>query len=175
MALTWHSVTVIPQSNPLVPVPVDGFVEAEDDLALAVALNFIQVNEGGTVLAVLPCTGLLAVMDELGLGHYHWVRIIYTTGEETHTASTPVSVAVGTTSVPLVAANVNRKGLLITVVTQNNRVSLGFDTPALLDRGVMLIGGKTDVFEMNEFTFTTAAINAIASNGNTIVAVQEFT
>ncbi len=87
---------------------------------------------------------------------------------------TPFNVSVDTVSELLVPANANRKGLVISVVTANRFVSLGFGTPAVLHQGITLNNVIESIWTMSEMTFTTAAVNAISGNNATIVAVQEF-
>ncbi len=86
----------------------------------------------------------------------------------------PTNVLVGTESLLLVPANVNRKGLVISVVTANRVVSLGFGTTAVLHQGITMNNVIESIWTMTETTFTTAAVNAISGNNATVVAVQEF-
>lgn len=88
------------------------------------------------------------------------------------TASAPTSGSVGTSSASLVASNANRRGLVLTN-RSNNEVSLGVGATAVAGSGIVLAPGA--VWTMNEYTFTTAQINAIASAAASNVGVQEFT
>ena len=88
------------------------------------------------------------------------------------TASAPAGPTVGTTSAALVAANATRKGLII----QNNSTNLiflAFGTTAAVNVGIGLFPGGT--YEMDEYNFTTAAVNAIATGASSQAEVQEFT
>ncbi len=79
----------------------------------------------------------------------------------------------GAASGVAVALNANRKGLVL-VNTSANRISLGFGAnAAVLDSGITLMpNGGT--FAMDEYSFSTAAINAIASGAGSNLAIQEF-
>jgi len=85
--------------------------------------------------------------------------------------ASPAAVSVGVASTALVASNANRRGLVL-VNTSTARVSLGFGVAAVLDAGITLYPG--DSFSMDEYSFDTGAINAIASAAASNVGVQEF-
>lgn len=88
------------------------------------------------------------------------------------TSSSPTAATVGITSASAVASNANRKGLVLTN-TSANKISFGIGTAAVLNSGITLFPGGTWV--MDEFNFTTGAINAIASVASSNLAIQEFT
>lgn len=84
----------------------------------------------------------------------------------------PATVSVGVASGALVAINASRKGL---VVTNNSSaiVSLAFGAnAAVLSSGITLKPGG--VWDMDQFTFTTQAVNAIAASAASGVSYQEF-
>ena len=87
--------------------------------------------------------------------------------------SAPAVVSVdNVTSTPVVAANTNRKGLVL-VNLSSNSISIAFGTAALFGQGITLIGpGGT--FEMDSYTFSTAAVNALAGGAASALSVQEF-
>lgn len=87
------------------------------------------------------------------------------------TPAAPTAVSVGITSASAVSANANRKGLSI-VNTSINRVSLGFGQTAVLNSGVTLFPGG--VFTMDEYSFDTAVVNAIASVASSNISIQEY-
>jgi hypothetical protein len=89
------------------------------------------------------------------------------------TASSPTAASVGVASAQAVATNANRKGLLLTNTHATNRISLGFGAAAVLDSGVTLYPAGT--YWMDEYDFTTGAVNAIASGAATNLAIQEYT
>lgn len=72
-----------------------------------------------------------------------------------------------------VAANVNRKGLII-INTSNTTVSLSFGAnPAILNSGITL-NANGGTWVMDEYTFTTQAINAITNAATKNLSIQEF-
>lgn len=87
------------------------------------------------------------------------------------TASAPAAASVGVASAQAVAANANRTGLTL-VNTSDNTISLGFGATAVLNSGITLLAGAS--WAMNEYSFTTAAVNAIAGAASSNLAVQEF-
>lgn len=88
------------------------------------------------------------------------------------TASTPIAVSVGTSTGAVVGTNASRKGLIL-VNTSVNTISLGLGVSAVLNSGITLQPGGT--FEMDEYSFFTGAVNAIASVAASNLAVQEYT
>ena len=87
------------------------------------------------------------------------------------TPSAPAAASVGVASAEAVAANANRKGLILTNTSQAT-ISLGFAAAAVLSSGVTLFPGG--IFKMDEYTLTTGAINAIAGAAASNLAIQEF-
>lgn len=88
------------------------------------------------------------------------------------TASAQTAVNIGITSTAAVASNASRKGLVLTN-TSVNTISLGIGTAAVLNQGITLYPGG--VWQMDDGTFVTGAINAVASLGASVLAIQEFT
>lgn len=88
------------------------------------------------------------------------------------TPAAPGSASVGITSASAVAANSNRKGLII-INLSINTVSLNIvGGAAVLNSGITLYPGG--VWYMDEFSFTTSAIFAIASVAASAIAIQEM-
>lgn len=88
------------------------------------------------------------------------------------TGSAPTAVSVGVASAEAVAVNTSRKGLVL-VNTSAATISLAFGVAAVLNSGITLFpNGGTYV--MDEYTFTTAQVRAIASAAASNLAVQEF-
>lgn len=88
------------------------------------------------------------------------------------TANSPFTISVGVASGVYLALNASRKGLC-TVNTSNATVSFGLaGAAAVLNSGITLYPGGT--WCMDEYTFTTGAINAIAGTAASAVAGQEF-
>lgn len=89
------------------------------------------------------------------------------------TASAPTTASIGVASTTVIAANANRKGLVLTNTSSLARVSLNLvGGSAVLDSGITLY--PHDIFYMDAFTFTTAQINAISSIAATPVGIQEL-
>lgn len=88
------------------------------------------------------------------------------------TASSPTAATVGVASAQAVASNSSRKGLIL-VNTSANYISLGLGATAVLNSGITLAPYGT--FVMDEFCFTTGAVNAIASAASSNLAIQEYT
>lgn len=87
------------------------------------------------------------------------------------TANSPASVSVGTTSTTVLAANANRKGVVIQNIS-TAVVSFGIGATAALNTGITLYPGG--VWYMDEFSFSTAQINGDAAIAASTVSVQEF-
>jgi len=87
------------------------------------------------------------------------------------TSNSPTAVSVGITSAQAVAVNSGRKGLVLTNTGPGN-VSLGFGATAVLNSGITLYPGGT--FNMDEYSFTTVVINAIASVASSNLGIQEW-
>lgn len=87
------------------------------------------------------------------------------------TSNAPSSASVGITSSQILAANANRKGLVL-VNTSSANISLGFGTAAVLNSGITLYPGGA--FNMDEYCFTTSAITAIASAATSNLGIQEW-
>lgn len=87
------------------------------------------------------------------------------------TPSAPAAAAVGVTSAQVLAANANRKGLVV-VNTSSNVISIGLGSAAVLNSGITLTPYGT--FEMDEYCFDVGAVNAIASAAASNLAIQEF-
>lgn len=76
------------------------------------------------------------------------------------------------TSNEVIPANLNRAGIiLINVANQEASFAFGADA-AVLGYGITLFPG--DVWEMDDKSFTTAAINGIGAAASTNIAFQEF-
>lgn len=89
------------------------------------------------------------------------------------TASSPATASITTTSAAVIATNANRTGLVITNTHATSWLYLGIGATAVVGSGIALApnGG---CWTMDAHTFSTAAVNGIASAGTITVAVQEF-
>jgi hypothetical protein len=89
------------------------------------------------------------------------------------TGSSPTFAIVGTSSAQAVASNANRKGLVL-INTSSNTISFGIGAnAAVLNSGITL--PPYGVWEADEYSYVTSAINAIASGTSSNLSVQEFT
>lgn len=87
------------------------------------------------------------------------------------TPASPASVSVGVATTAAVAVNANRKGLILTN-TSNNKIFLGLGVSAVLNEGIALFPGGSWV--MDDYSYTTVAVNAIATAAASNLAIQEF-
>lgn len=87
------------------------------------------------------------------------------------TPLTPTSATVGVTSAQALALNTSRKGLTV-VNTSSNTVSIAFGSPAVLNSGNTLT--PFAAFNMDEYSFSIGAMNAIASAGSSNLSIQEY-
>lgn len=85
--------------------------------------------------------------------------------------SSPTFATIGATTTAAVAVNADRKGLILTN-TSANTISIAFGVAAVLNSGITL--PQNGVFKMDEYSFCTEAVNAIASSGSSNLAIQEF-
>lgn len=125
----------------------------------------------GAVTTAAP-TYVTAQTSPLSLTTAGELRITGTVTQKvplTASAATAVSIATSTTTV--VASNANRKGLTL-VNLSNAKISLGLGASAVINTGVTLYPGGS--WEMDNFNFTTGAVNGIASAASSVLAVQEF-
>ena len=88
------------------------------------------------------------------------------------TGSTPATATVTGTSANVVASNSNRKGMVITNISSDIiYLSFGAST-AVVGDGIAL--SPYGVYEMEEYSYSTQAINAISSGTSSLVSIQEF-
>lgn len=100
--------------------------------------------------------------------------VVTTNGRFSLTASAPATASIGVTSTTVIVANTSRKGLVIQNTSSLATISLNLvGGAAVLNSGVTLF--PHDTYYMDEWSFTTAQINAIASIAATPVSIQEFT
>lgn len=88
------------------------------------------------------------------------------------TANAATTVTCGATTTVLLAANASRKGLVI-VNTGVKDIFIGIGASAVLNQGIYLVAnGGTWV--MDDYTFTTQAINGITTSSTSNISIQEF-
>lgn len=98
---------------------------------------------------------------------------IVTTDRIALTAESPSAISVGVASGVVIAANTSRRGLVLTN-TSTGIISFNISGgTAVLRSGITLYPGGH--WEMDSYTFTTAAINGIASVAASNLAIQELT
>jgi hypothetical protein len=120
-----------------------------DDFAQGSVSDVAWVSGDGTVISILKAIA----------------------GGGTTSASAPTAATVGIGSAQVLASNVNRKGVIF-VNTSSNTISFGIGASATLNSGITLV--PNGVWEMDQYTFSTSAITAIASQANSNLAIQEF-
>lgn len=139
-------------------------------IQIRVRLSTTITGSGSVQIEVRPAT---ATTTQL-------VQVIQPTGTNLHavidstplTGSAPAAATVGIASGTVLAANTSRKGAIFTN-TSANTISFGLNgNAAVLNSGITLI--PYGVWIMDQFTFTTGAITAIASAAASNLAVQEL-
>lgn len=92
------------------------------------------------------------------------------------TAVSPASAVVTASSAQMIASNGLRKGLILTHLGSSGPVSLSFGATtnlAVLNAGLSLTAGTR--WTMDDYAFTTSAINAIATASGPTISIQEWT
>lgn len=130
------------------------------------ALADVPVDDDGTpTLSLSPVT-----MDALEMLFRQLIQAVL---GPSGLPGPPIAVTVGTSSVQACAVNSGRKGMVITNASSGGQViSLAFGFPAIAGAGIVLQPGNW--WWMDVKSFTTGAVNAIASAAGGSVAVQEF-
>lgn len=138
--------------------------------------QFQKVTDGTNTAAVKAASTAAVATDPalvVAISPNNGIAISGTISTKTDlTPSSPTTATVGITSAQALAANANRKGLIIVNVSVN-KVSLGIGSTAVLNSGITLYPGGS--FEMGEYCFDVGAINAIASVASSVISIQEFT
>jgi hypothetical protein len=143
---------------------VGGYTQVRIRLSTAIT------GSGNVKIEIRPATSSTAQL----------VQVIQPTGTNLHAvidkvslaSAAPAAVAVGVASGSVLASNVNRKGAVFTN-TSANTISFGLNgSAAVLNSGITLT--PYGVWMMDEYTFTTGAITAIASAAASNLAVQEL-
>ncbi len=88
------------------------------------------------------------------------------------TANSPTNVTCNSATTALVSSNTSRKGLVITN-TGSEDVFIGIGASAEVNKGIYLVAGG-GTWAMDEYTFTTQAINGITTTSTSNVSIQEF-
>lgn len=134
--------------------------------------SFVRITDGVDAAEVKAASTAATASDpSLVVAISPNTPVTVSTTRTSLTANSPTAVSVGNTSASAVASNANRKGLVLTN-TSTHTISLGIGAAAVVNSGITLLPGG--VWVMDEFTFTTGAINAIASVASSNLAAQEF-
>lgn len=131
----------------------------------------VRPGDGTNVVAVKAASTAAVASDPAIVVAISPNNTITASSKTPLTANTGFSVSVGNTSTSFLASNAIRKGLII-VNTSTQVTSYSFGGTAVLNSGLTLYPGGT--FVMDEFTFSTAAVTAIAAAAASAVAGQEY-
>jgi len=168
-----HAQVDIAAASVAVPVTDNSGSLTVDNTTLSVVGGGAEATALRVTLAS-DSTGVLSVDDNgASLTVDGTVAISGTISTKTAlTESAPTSTSIGASSTVAVNSNANRKGLILTNVS-SAVISLSFDAAAVLNDGITL--PPWGVFVMDEYSFTTGEVRAIASVASSDLAVQEFT
>lgn len=147
--------TVKTNTDPLVASGAGGFVRQDSTATIA-------KETGGNLAA--SATSLASIDGKL-------TAPLSTVSKVALTANSPATASVGVASASALAANASRKGLVIVNVS-NAKVCIGIGSAAVIDNGICLQPDAS--WSMNEYSFATGAINAIASAAASPISIQEF-
>ena len=88
-------------------------------------------------------------------------------------ASPPTNVLIGVTDTQAVAENNSRLGLVVTNLSSSTVYLALMGMRSTLNAGIVLLpnGGA---WQMDEWTWNTSQVNAIAHSASNILSVQEF-
>jgi len=139
-----------------------------DENPLVVARDDVQYDDNGIQYVNPNVPGA-----DIATGDLQLQTVIAINGAPLR-AAPATNVAVGTTSVLIVAANLGRKGLqLSNVSSSTQRIALSLNgSDAVVDAGIVLWPGN--VWWMDRYSFTTGPVKAIANLASGALAVQEF-
>lgn len=132
---------------------------------------FDKLTDGTNTATIKPASTAAVAADTALVVALSPNNTISTSSRTGITANSPTNVSVGVATTALVATNANRKGLIIMNLSTAT-VSLGIGVSAVLNSGITLYPGG--IWTMDEYSFNTAAINAIAGTAASSVAYQEF-
>lgn len=130
--------------------------------AVKAASTAAAAADPSAVVALSPNSPLPAGTNSIGL----------VTTKTPLTANAPFQVSAGVTSGVFLASNSVRKGMCAVNVSNATVSFNAVAGSAVLNSGITLYPGGT--WCMDEFTFTTSAINIIAGAASSVVSGQEF-
>lgn len=135
-----------------------------------IAINLVAGRQQGTATN----KSKVAVVDVVTTGGSNALMVSQAgAGAVSLTASSPTAATVGVASAAAVSANTNRKGLVL-VNTSAATISIAFGAAAVLNSGITLMANG-GTFVMDNNTFNTGEVRAIAGAAASNMAVQEFT
>lgn len=161
---------------------VTGEVSVKNTVSIspAVGTSFhVEGNVSAAIVGTVSVTGQVSVLGPVSVtGQVSVLGNVSTHNDRTaFVPLSPARVSVANTTCLALAANTSRTGCVITNANLTSiggiPVYLGLATVAVLGSGIVLYPGGT--WSMDEFTFTTACITAIASAAGTAsLSLQEF-
>ena len=90
-----------------------------------------------------------------------------------HSPLAPTAASVGVTSAQVLAANTSRTGLIL-VNTSSHTISIAFGAHAAVLYSGITLEPNGGTYEMDVDSFTSQAVNAIASGASSNLAIQEY-
>lgn len=152
---------------------VDVKVNPSGALTCAVTASDGDVYVRSNAAATFPVTATIAAAQTLATVTTVTTITNPVSTKTALTPSAPTAASVGIASGAAVAINANRKGLIL-INTSANYISLGFGANAAVLYSGITLNPNGGTFVMDEFTFTTQAVNAIASGATSNLAIQEM-
>lgn len=110
-------------------------------------------------------------MEYREIGSYK-PRLVGTMNSRISVTPTHSKVTAGTSSGVLVAANANRRTIVVTNTHATQRVTLNFGGTAVLDTGITIMPNGS--YNMGVDDYFSGDINVIASGATTVLSVAEF-
>jgi hypothetical protein len=148
--------TVKTNTDPLVAAGAGGYVRQDSTFTIA--------RESGGNLATAVAS--LSVLDDWDENDRAKVTTKFPL-----TVNAPAAATVGVASAQALASNASRKGAVF-VNTSGNTISCAVGATAVLNSGITLLPGS--VWNMDEYTYATGAVNCIAGAASSNLSIQEF-
>lgn len=140
-------------------------VAADTAAVVAISPNNTVIVQGASGSPGTPSGGILTIQGVTAGSP------IPTSAKTALIPASPTTASVGVTTASALAANANRTGLII-INNSINKVSFGLGVSAVLNSGITLYPGG--VWNMDQYSFTSLTINAIASAVASSISIQEF-
>ena len=153
-----------------IQLAADGSGKMVDATTLTVGANTVyrqRIQLSGSTAA-----GLVEPLNSQPAGTEYAIPVREVADAKTSTGNAPTAASVGTTSSTILTSNTSRQGGIF-VNTSTNIISFATGAnAAVLNSGITLTPGGS--WTMDAYSFTTNAIQAIASAASSNVAIQEF-